>query len=400
MKAGMIMRGGMVSALCAFLSACAVTSKTCSELTQSMNNSIAPLRSLKAEEARDPDAAIVRYIEYLRGEESFDQPLNVYQEDLKQAVQQMETSPTAVLSIDSISGFSYYYNKRLGAIVRSYIGLGRAYIAKNNLEEAEKNLVRAVDIVNRRNPGSYRLKQYQAEAHRLLRDIYTKQGHIGKALVAKLNTELVEDYLKSEEGLKTYFLEKHAYFDAQQRFADIDKFVAQVNAKRLAEADRQMREIMGAVTQVASTMAQAQMDRSMYRNSGFPGHDMGTMQMNKMMLDVTMKIVSAASGGTGSGSDLSLNPMADTTVVGQLMDRRKGSRTFEIIKAFVNAAADLSNDESIRKSSRDIIGLLESVREARSGGYSEKTLTDVSRLAETLSSFQTRVQAMGQAVVK
>ncbi len=400
MKAGMIMRWGIVSALSAFLSACAVTSKTCSELTHSMNNSIAPLRSLQSEEVRDPDAAIARYIEYLRREESFDQPLNVYQEDLKQAVQQMETSPTAVLGIDSISGFPYYYNKRLGAIVRSYIGLSRAYIAKNNLEEAEKNLVRAVDIVNRRNPASYRLKQYQAEAHRLLKDIYTKQGHTGKALVAKLNIELVEDYLKSEEGVKTYFLEKHAYFDAQQRFADIDKFVAQVNAKRLAEADRQMREIMGAVTQVASSMAQAQMDRSMYRNSGFSGPDMGALQMNKVMLDVTMKIVSAASGGAGAGSGSSLNPMADTTFVGQLMDRRKGSRTFEIIKAFVNAAADLSNDESIRKTSRDIIGLLESVREARSSGYSEKALTDVSRLAEVFSSFQTKVQTMGHVVVK
>lgn len=401
MSSGMVMRLFSILTLSAFTSACAVTSKTCAELNDNMNKSIAPLRTLQAEVERDPDTAIARYTEYLKGEETFDQPLDVYQEDLKQAVQQLETSPTAVLSLDSISGFPYYYNKRLGAVVRSYIGLGRAYIAKNNLDDAEKNLLRAVDIVNRRGAGSFRLKRYQAEAQRLLKEIYTRQGRTGKALVAKLNMELVEDYLKSEEGVKTFFLEKDSYFEAQQRFLDIDKFVQQVNEKRLAEADRQMREIMGTLTQVASTMAQARMDSSVSRNSGFSGPDMRTMQMNRMMIDMTMKIVSAATGGADRGQDTSLNPMSNTTFVEQLMDRRKGSRTFEILKAFVNAAADMSKDESIRRSSRDIINLIETLNEGRrSDDTTEKMLKDVSNLANVLSTFQTKVQGIGENVVK
>lgn len=377
------------------VTACAVTSRTSSQLSSEMNKSIIELQNFESEYEKDVDKLIKKYNEYLKREEEFVQPINIYQEELKKSISELQNSPTAVLSIDSITGFPYYYNKRLGAVVRAHLGLGRAYIKKKNFKEAENNFTKAIEIVNKRGVNSFRLRLYQIEAYKMLIDIYNKEGQTGKALIAKLNMDLIDDYLKSEEGIKTYYLEKHSYVYAQEKFAEIDRYVEEVNQKRLEEADRQMREIMGAMTQVVSTMAQSRMDMSGGSRSGYYSPDMKAFEMNKMIFDMTMKIVSSANK-SDSSQNVALNPMANVTLVEQLIDKRKGIKTFDIIKAFAKTAAELSRDEAISNTSRDIINLLDSLNEIRrAGNDAEKMINNVTNLANMLSAFQKQVQLIG-----
>ncbi|MBI5244156.1 MAG: hypothetical protein HY922_10860 [Elusimicrobia bacterium] len=356
-------------------------------------SSLTEMSALRETEKRDPATAAKKYADILGRVSGFNQPISYYQDKLKSALKSLKNSNQAVLSEDVIAAFPYYFDQRLATLVNSHMGMARCYWAQEKADAAEGEAKQALAGLKRAQSPFF-LAKHTLEAQRLLKSIYDKKGLPGKALMAKLNADLMDDYLHSKQSARDFFLEKQCLWDAKERVAEVDRFVDNVNEKRMANLNQRLNAFASALGQVSSGLQQAQINDAMSRSGGQVTPQIQMMQWNKLLTDINVKTLQGQGAQAGPSVDAALNPMSNLTVVGQLVNPDMGVNPQGLIKTFASAAAQLSGSESVKKAAQSVSSLVDAVVSVRQGNDMKKTEESVAKFAEAFTGFQAQVEGI------
>lgn len=366
----------LVVAIVPLLLAGCFTSKSLKTLEAEISQKPQQVTALENIEKTDSEQAFKEYSEFLKKEADFNKPLKYYQSQLRIQLHQMGTSNVQVLGDDVLAGFPIYFHMRLGALVKAQLGLARLHLARNDLTEAEKNAKEAMDIINRRARSNLFMAREGLSVHKQLGTIYERNGSYGKALLAKLNEELLEDFLRSEYVSEKIAGHKEATERTHDQIQEIDKFVSKVNRRRTAKA---IAELASAVSQVAG------------------GLDIGdtalttTKVLSFSMGIVTPTLTASLDSPSGQGIEKSLSPLANRILISQLLDPKMGNNPERIIKNFISTAVRVKGTEKVRGAAEEVLAGVDALLAARDQSDAER-MSAIKKFAEAFTALQYQVQ--------
>jgi len=367
----------LVFAIVFFLLTGCFPSKDLKTLELELSQESQQLTELESLEKTDPEKALKQYGESIAKASSFNKPLIYYQNQLRMQLRQMGGSDVQVLGDHVLTAFPFYYQMRLGTLVRAHLGLSRIALAQNNLSAAEENAKKAVEIINGRTKSSLFIAQEGLAVHKVLSKIYKLKGSRGKVLLSKLNEDLLEDFLQSEYASEEIVRQKEAASKAQEQMQEIDKFISRVNSRRTAKA---IAELASAVNQVIGGL-----------NMG----DSATLKTTKLIassMEVATASISASfDSPSGQGVERYLSPMANTILISQFLDQKKGVHTERIIKDFVSSAKltnTIGNDASLAEV---VLKELDTLLLAKDR-HDEDKIAAVKKFAAAFNALQTQLQ--------
>ena len=183
------------------------------------------IRELREEQSKGKYPGAGTYRSLLIASGMVTRPNEFYRKKLAADLERVQSSDEAVLSWDSILAFPFFFNDRLGLICDIYTGLGEVYLHNNDLAEAETNALKAIETGKKYMDSPYYISKKLKISYKLLEKIYSKKGLKGKALLAKLNYNLAEDYLKSRQAFRENVFYRQNYYDAIQEIYKIDKLL-------------------------------------------------------------------------------------------------------------------------------------------------------------------------------
>lgn len=324
-------------------------------------------------------------------------PNEFYRKKLAADLERVQSSDEAVLSWDSILAFPFFFNDRLGVICDIYTGLGEVYFHNNELEDAEKNALKAIETGKKYMDSPYYISKKLKASYNLLEKIYTKKGLKGKALLAKLNYNLAEDYLKSRQAFRENVFYRQNYYDAIQEIYKIDKLLNEINTERQRKADAQVAMAAGAMLQATSQLQQIQTSYALQRSGGVVTPQIRMMQMNTMLAQNTLNMISAHNKYQNTGF-FSLNPGTSIQVLQQLINPSAGMNPRGIIKGFIRDVIKSTADRTVIGKAQRTLGQLDNVRQSGSKGDIQGALQSANQFLTAFNELQGDVEEIRGAV--
>jgi len=367
----------LIVAMVSLLLAGCFTSRSLKTLEAEISQNSQQVTALEDIEKADSEKAFMEYSAFLKKEANFNKPLKYYQDQLRIQLRQMGSSDVQVLGDNALAGFPFYFHMRLGTLVKAHLGLARLHLERNDLTAAEKSAKDAMDIINRRARSNLFMAREGSAIQKLLRTIYERNGSSGKALLAKLNEELFENFLRSEYASEEIARHKEATERAHDQIQQIDRFVSKVNRQRTAKT---IAELASAVSEVAGGL-----------DIGDTALQQTTKALSFSMEVVAVTLTASLGGPSGQGVESTLSPMANNILISQLLEPKMGRNSEKIIKDFVSVAVRTNGTDKVRRAAEEVLAGVDALLAARDQSDTEK-MSAIKKFAEAFTALQSQVQ--------
>lgn len=366
----------MLCFLLGLLGGCGPTlSKTPKDLRGDAWDAFRAVEGAKKLEQSNPKEAATIYERAIQNETKFGQPFQHYQTLLQGSAAAMQNgSAGTILPQEASLGFPDVYARHLLTAVCAHQGLARVHALQGRLSDAEKHATDALDIMTNRGHSPFFRAQSQVESYRILQEIYSNQRKVGRALLAKLNADLLGDHLASEGGTEDFFVEKALLHGemAENQFGAVQQYVTGVNLHRLQQHNAQI---------IAATSALTAANASLQPNSAI-----ARSQMQMMNIATSM----AARAETKSLS-LKGTPWVIPTFTQQLLDPKQGANTPTIMKGFASNAAE-AGGASYQAGAQQVTQAVDELNPYRQSGNIDGAAAKIENFAEAFNAFLTQVQ--------
>lgn len=387
----MLLLGALGWAL--LLSGCSTQSKNLWTLQEELDGASRRVEAARAMESARPAEAGQEYQRILLASKGLNEPLEKYQEKLTADLAALQSSKKLILRPDSLAAFIHHHARMHGLPVRARLGLARLALRDGQRAKAQEHAKEALELINKQEASRLFHCRETIEAYSLLEETYSKGGGAGKSLLARLQRQVVGDYLKSEQGRTDYFLMRQAYWDAQDAIFEVSNYVDRINTERELAAIDRFAMVTAAFGQAMSVVQQTQIDSALAKSGGRLTPEIRSIQMNKMVMDYSLNNLRAVQTGHGGGLDALLNPLSNLTLVSQLVDPKMGVNPFGIIKDFAGDAAQL--DPGLGRAAKGVQQSADALSDTRKKGDPEKTKASAQDFIKVFSDFQAKVQEIG-----
>ena len=362
MKARNVVR--LISALIALLgvSACATVSP---EPIVQIGGIVAEYERVgrtQLQEATNAEEAVRIYENVLQAEAAFPTSFTEAQKRLQNSLRALEDRKTdAVVPDDAMLGLPRVYAQRLVTVTEAHQGLARIHMAKGQRVEAERHLLDAIELMKTRAHSAVFLSKSLIESYELMGQLQSKQGHVGKALVAKLNADLLKEYLASEEGRQARNVEYELLsgIGAWEQLVSVQSYVGGVNKSREHAAGATQMAVLGGITAANAALQSSMASAALAKSGGIVTPQVQMAQMNaktaQLQAQMFTALMAQRTGTTKSFDGSSVSSLLPS-LPQQLVDQRMGLDTPALVKGFAAQAVQVggpiyeADAEQVRRS--------------------------------------------------
>lgn len=377
---------------------CAPTlSKTPMDLRGQAWEAFRAVEAAKVLEHSSPQEARKAYENALQEEAKFGQSFQYYQGILQSALAGMQGGGGQTLPDEAALGFPDVYARHVLRVVKAHQGIARAHAAQGRWNDAEKHATEAVEIMGKRAHAPFFRLQSHIESYQLLQEIHAKQGKVGKALMAKLNVDLLQDHLESDGGGEDFIVEKAFFYGdaASNQFQAAQQFISGVNQYRMQQHQAQAMTVAGGMMAANAALQQGLAQSALARSGGAMTPQVQTAQMNAQMAQMQSQMFTAMVAAlTGAGSkalQASSTPWAIPTFTQQLVDPKQGLNTPTIMKGFATNVVQ-TGGASYQSVAQQVTQAVEALMPYRQSGKVDGAAAQVEKFAEVFNAFLTQVQ--------
>ncbi|MDH5640645.1 MAG: hypothetical protein OEY28_05080 [Nitrospira sp.] len=296
-------------------------------------------------------------------------------------------------------GIPEVYARQILALTETHLGLSRIYLIQKEWTKAETEATEAMSIAKRCEFCPYFISASLKKANALLETVYQRQGNQGKALICKLNTDLLDDHLRSDAGIEDFYLEKKVLLgeQGQQQVAAVEKLFESATAHQW----QQNQAIVGALS-AGAMMANAGLQQSLAQHAlaqsgGIVTPQVQLAQMNAqiaMIGSVMFLKMAADQAATGSKTlEVNVTPWGIQTFSQQLVDPKQGANTPTIMKGFVSNAVQMGGD-SYRAGAQQVTQAVDALMPYRQSGKIDGAAAQIEKFATVFNAFLTQVQEL------
>ena len=316
-------------------------------------------------------------------------PIEQYQSRLKEELQAMTPESKKVLDASDLLAFPAAYNDHLRIYGLAHLGLSRRQSEQSQWKQALDSAQQTV-AAGEKALTPVTMAELAAAGHTELEAIYRKRGAAGKAMLAKFNVDLLNEYLASPQGLTDYYMEKQLKSDLLDQIWETDSYIIRVNMNRLQEHLDKMDHMIVALSAVSASVNTMAANQAAAR--GNSGSAM-SYRFNASLADFTLAATQAKMAGQKVGLDSFLNSFAMPMLSAQLADPKMGANVPQIIKDFASDAAKA--DPALAGAAGEVAKGVNDIVAVRGKGNQKKTQDAVGQFAEVLTQFQAKVQEIG-----
>lgn len=383
----------------AAVGACATVSKEPTALRDAIFSEHQAIASLKQQEESSPEDAAKSYEKTLKDQAELKQPFQDYQSKLKDALTAMEDQKqSTTLPEDAMLGLPGVYAERLMTIAEARQGLGRIFLAKGQFVDAEQHVTASIDLMKNRAHSPVFSSKSLVDGYAVLQDIYAKQGLTGKAMVAKLNGDLLKDYLESKGGREDEEFEKNFFFGdgAQKQLDSIQEFVESVNKVRKEQARSKQMALLSGLMYVGAAYQQVQATQMLAKSGGVMTPDVQLAQINAqnsmMQAHMFTTLVAQRESSAKSVDNSSLSSVLPS-LSQQIVDPRVSVNAPGIVKGFASRAFQ-AGGSSYESGAQQVIQGVDSLASYRQAGVSDSSAERTRQFVDLFANFVSQVQAI------
>jgi tetratricopeptide (TPR) repeat protein len=376
---------------------CAHHGKTLGEFQGEAWEHYRAVEALDSIESSSPKDAVKGYEAILAKENNIDLPMNRYQETLQKALQKIQQDPNGTdLPEEAAFGIPEIYARHLQTAVKAHQGLARVYLKQGQLPKAEEHATAAVDLLLKRANSPAFMTERLIESYGILKDIYEKQGKIGKALTQRLIKDLLNDHLNSEGGTLDFYAEKDLFYGTGSiPFNNAEALLIQTQSYRDQKAFSTTMAVIGGVMQANAAFQQFNAGQALAKSGGVMTPQVQMAQMNAQFAQFqtqTFTTMVKMDAGQNKGLDLKTTPWAVPTFSQQLVDPRMGVNSRGIVKGFATDVATIGGGAALQQSAQQMIQRLDALPTVQSGEDTTGIVQQVGQFAEVFNGFLSQVQ--------
>lgn len=376
---------------------CATTSKEPQVIRDAILSQYQAVSSLKEKEATAAGDAIAAYEKTLKEHAQFTQPFQEYQDKLRDSLSAMEDPKgKATLSEDALLGLPGSYADRLLTVTEAHQGLGRLSLAQGRFPDAEQHAMAAIDIMKTRAHSPVFSSRNLIGSYDLLQEIHAKQGQVGKGMIAKLNADLLKDFLDSEGG-KQEAVSEEDFFSGTASMKQMDaiqEFVKGVNKYREQEAHSTRMSVMSGLMAINAGYQQVAAQKVLLKSGGYYTPQVQQAQANaKQAMDsfqLFTKLASQQSNGLQSFEGSRVSAVLPSYSQ-QLVDPRISVNAPGIVKGFASQAYQ-AGGASYESGAQMVSQQVDMLSAYRQGGGAGSAVSQVGQFVQLFGGFMTQVQ--------
>lgn len=327
-----------------------------------------------------------------------DQGFADYQKAFAEEIQAYQQSNgQAGLSKEAGLGVPEVFARRVLANVRAHQGLARIYLAQKEWIKAEAEATEAINVMKGCQFCPYANARSLRESNRILEKVYQAQGATGKALIRKLNADLLDDHLASEGGIEDFYVEKKVLLGeaSQKSIAEVERLHQSVMQYRQQQSAATMSAIAGGLMAVNAGLQQGLAQSALAKSGGVMTPQVQMAQLNAQMATMQSTLftamVTSQAGANAKALQANATPWAIPTFTQQLVDPKQGLNTPSIMKGFATNAAQ-AGGSSVQSGAKQFTQGLEALQQYRKDPSTAGLDTQVKKFADAFNSFLVLVQ--------
>ncbi|MEK6786978.1 MAG: hypothetical protein AABY61_16010 [Nitrospirota bacterium] len=366
-------------------------------LRANSNEALQSVESAEARELASPGEALKLYQQVL-ARVTLKEEFAEYQKTFSGALQAFqESNGYGSFTKDSSLGIPEVYARQVMAMARAHQGLARIYLMQNELGKAEAEATDAVALIRRCEFCPHTHARSLRESNRILQNVYQAQGAVGKAMIRKLNADLLEDHLATDGGLADFFSEKRVLYGerSQQQFAAVEKLFQGAMQYQSQQELAMASAIAGGIMAANAGIQQGLAQRALAKSGGVMTPQVQAAQLNAQMAQMQsqlfMTMVAAQAGSNPKTLQVNTTPWAIPTFTQQLVDPKQGADTPTIMKGFAANAAQ-AGGASYHAGAQDVTQAVDELVPYRQSGKVDGAAAQVEKFAEVFNAFLTQVQ--------
>ena len=389
--------GGAILGCVVGLSGCATESATPRHYVGVVNVEVIAIEQARELEQSQPDKAKKIYEAFLVDAKSAEEPFAHYQQALQRSMGTMHGSSSDVLTKEDVLGFPHVYARQLEAIVAAHQGLARLASAQGDVASGEAHTNQAITIMRTRSIASSSMARSLRESHRTLQEIYASNGRSGRELIAKMNKNLLQEYLRSEDGVRAFYEDKILLYGetAQKQLAASDDYVKGVNDQREANASATRNAIAGGVMMAGAAIQTAAAQQALVNSGGVMTPQVQQMQMNAQLAQFQVQMFTAMvkmDAGQMKALDVNASPWGLPMFSQQLVDPKMGMSSRGIVKMFAGEAAKAGGTTTLAQGAQQVIRYVDALPTVKTTSNSQAIVKSVESFAGVFNTFLTQVQ--------
>lgn len=302
---------------------------------------------------------------------------------------------------EAVRGFPNVYARKLQTVTMAHQGLGRIALRQSRLELAEEHISAAIDIMKSRGHSPVFSSNSLARSYEIAQDIYAKNGATGRAIMAKLNGDLLKDYLNSEGGIEDGKFEKDYLFGetTEENLKAVQDFVRSVNDYRSLEARQTQMAVMSGLMYANAAFTQFQADKAIAKSGGVMTPKVQRLQRNAQQslsaaqnfTELVMKSTGDANAVTGS-----IRGMVVPTYSQQIVDPRISVHAPGLVKGFATHASQLGGP-SFQMGAKQVIDAVDALIPYRQAVQGDSAAAQVGQFVEVLGDFMKQVESISSS---
>lgn len=309
------------------------------------------------------------------------EPFAAYQKRLREELESLPARPGLALSQESNFGIPSFYDMQLEAAAQVRFGLARLDLDAGRPEDAARWAQEGLEIVRDRALSPYLLAKNSRDGYSLLQRAREAAGKRGKARVAKLNVDMLDDYLSSPRGRRDFSATRAAEESDVVALREVSRYLAVVDQDRSAQKEAMILKTglaMGVVAQQAGKLAQA--GRVSPQASTMARFQNGLATINMLAIAAALKAPQArAPDGTAPTS---------AAVLSHAVDPESGGSPEAAVRSFARDARELSGNGEVARVAGEVEGMSQQMERARSSKTAfenaERYLKGIVELAASL----------------
>ena len=357
------------------------------------------LQSIREQEGKGlllPAAAAVRYRDFLRSQQTFDQPLTFYYSRFSQTLKTLEQYGTnSSYQVVPIDGLSSYYVAHAWNLANSYVFLAKDYLAEGDMIRAERAAFDALAIAEKRIApwDRWHAAKISQSAWGVLADLYDKKGYRGAALWARSQRKLRDDYLSSADAQKARLDYENNHARDEEEFMQANLAIEQLNRQKAAEIDNQMSAAMNVIGSAAITYSQVKINAQVSRQGYATQSQTAQLQTLKFAKigNNAMLADSAGRAGRFGRALMSLNDFAgDSGLFNQFVNPEAGTDPLAVLRDFNQKAVALKS--SLSGDGATLDKMTNKLGDERKAGDAAATQDTASKMLDVLDSFASKVR--------
>ncbi|MBS0165943.1 MAG: hypothetical protein JSR29_07670 [Nitrospira sp.] len=298
---------------------------------------------------------------------------------------------------DSGLGIAEVYARQIVAATEAYLGLARIALSQKDWAKAESQATEAVAIAKRCEFCPYFMASSHRKANTILETVYKAQGNYGKALIRKLNADLLDDHLKSDGGIEDFYLEKQVTLGehSQRQMAAVEELFVSVRTYRRQQEEAMTMAVAGGLMAASAGIQQGLAQHALAESGGVMTPQVQQAQMNAQMAQMQsqlfMTMVATQAGAGPKALQVNATPWSIPTFTQQLVDPKQGTNTPTIMKGFATSAAKAGGG-SYQAGAQQVNEQVDALMPYRQSGKVDGAAAQVEKFAEVLNAFLTQVQ--------